>query len=79
MLRFAPCLLPRALEIARAIAANSAIGVWMTKRSGWANVEAASLSTALELENRTQILARTTGELQRAAEALIARRKPGSA
>ena len=69
-------LLPRALEVARSIAANSAFGVWMTKRSGWANVEAASLHAALELENRTQILARTTGELRRAAEALIARRKP---
>jgi enoyl-CoA hydratase len=71
-------LLPRALEVARAIAANSAFGVWMTKRSGWANVEAASLSTALELENRTQILARTTGDLQRAAEALIARKSAGN-
>jgi len=69
-------LLPRALEIARTIAANSTFGVWMTKRSGWANVEAASLSAAIELENRTQILARTTGDLKRAAEALIARRKP---
>jgi len=68
-------LLPRALEIARAIAANSAFGVWMTKRGAWANLEAASLHAALELENRTQILARSTGELQRAAEA-FAQRKP---
>lgn len=70
-------LLPRALDVARQIIANSAFGVWMTKRSGWANVEAASLQAALELENRTQVLARSTGDLQRAAEALIARRKPG--
>ena len=69
-------LLPRALAVARTIAANSAFGVWMTKRSGWANVEASSLHAAIELENRTQILARTTGDLRRAAEALIARRKP---
>ena len=68
-------LLPRALEIAQSIAANSAFGVWMTKRGGWANLESASLAGAIELENRTQILARTTGELQRAAEALLARRK----
>jgi enoyl-CoA hydratase len=47
--------LPRALEIARTIVANSAFGVWMTKRGGWANVESASLQAALELENRTQI------------------------
>lgn len=68
-------LLPRALEIARAIAANSAFGVWMTKRGTWANVEAASLQAAIELENRTQILARTTGELARAAGQLLARRQ----
>jgi enoyl-CoA hydratase len=67
-------LLPRAMETARLIAANSAFGVWMTKRGTWANAEAGSLQAAIELENRTQILARTTGDLQRAAEALLARR-----
>ena len=70
-------LLPRALEIARSIVANSAFGVWMTKRGAWANVESASLQAAIELENRTQILARTTGELAKAAEALLARRTQG--
>ena len=68
-------LLPRALEVARMIAANSAFGVWMTKRGAWANAETGSLQAAIELENRTQILARTTGDLQRAAEALLAKRK----
>ena len=68
-------LLPRALELARSIAANSAFGVWMTKRGGWANLESASLAGAIELENRTQILARTTGDLQRAAGALLARKR----
>jgi enoyl-CoA hydratase len=67
-------LLPRALEVARTIAANSAFGVWMTKRGAWANVESASLQGAIELENRTQILARTTGELSKAAQALLSRR-----
>ena len=71
-------LLPRALEIARSIVANSAFGVWMTKRGAWANVESASLQAAIELENRTQILARTTGELARAAEALLTRREHGA-
>ena len=68
-------LLPRALEMAESIAANGAFAVWMTKRGGWANIESASLAGAIELENRTQILARTTGDLQRAAEALLTRRK----
>jgi enoyl-CoA hydratase len=60
-------LMPKALELARCIAANDAFAVWMTKRGAWANVEASSLQAALELENRTQILARSTGELARAA------------
>ena len=47
----------------------------MTKRGAWANAESPSLQAAIELENRTQILARTTGELSRAAQALLARRK----
>ena len=74
-------LLPRALEVARSIVANSAFGVWMTKRGAWANVESASLQAAIELENRTQILARTTGDLAAAARTLLQRRaeQPGSA
>lgn len=71
-------LMPRALEMAQSIAANSAFAVWMTKRGGWANMESASLVTAIELENRTQILARTTGDLQRAAQALLRSRKSGA-
>jgi enoyl-CoA hydratase len=70
----ADALLPRALEIARSIAANSPFGVWMTKRGTWANQEAASLQAAIELENRSQVLCRTTGELERAAKALTGRR-----
>jgi enoyl-CoA hydratase len=68
-------LMARAVELAQSIAANSAFGVWMTKRGGWANLECASLAGAIELENRTQILARTTGELQRAAEAMLRKKK----
>ena len=67
-------LLPRALEMARSVAGNSAFAVWMTKRGTWANVEAGSLQAAIELENRTQILSRTTGDLERAAKALVNRR-----
>jgi len=69
-------LLPRALELAAMIAANSAFGVWMTKRGMWANVEASSLQAAIELENRTQIVARTTGDMQRAVAAMNIKRPP---
>ncbi|MCC6248743.1 MAG: enoyl-CoA hydratase/isomerase family protein [Rubrivivax sp.] len=68
-------LLPRALDTARQIVAHDAFGVWMTKRGGWANAEAPSLAQAIELENRSQILAQSTGSLQRAAEAFIARKR----
>jgi enoyl-CoA hydratase len=70
-------LLPRALATARAIAANDAFGVWMTKRGGWANAEAPGLAQAIELENRSQILAQSTGGLQRTAEALLSAPKAG--
>lgn len=68
-------LLPRAMELARMIAAHSAFGVWMTKRGVWANLEAGSLQAAIELENRTQMLARTTGDLSRAAKSMLSRKK----
>lgn len=68
-------LMPRALDIARSIAANDPFGIWMTKRGVWACVETPGLHTALELENRTQILARTTGGLSKAASAFRERRK----
>jgi enoyl-CoA hydratase len=55
-------LLARAVEIASSIAANGAFGVWMIKRGRWTNVEGSSLQAVIELENRTQILARGTGE-----------------
>lgn len=70
-------LVARAIEVAESIAANDAFAVWMTKRGGWANIEATSLQAAIELENRTQILTRTTGELKRAAQALVNKRQGG--
>lgn len=68
-------LLPRAFELADAIVANSAFGVWMTKRGVWANVESSSLQAAIELENRTQALARTTGDMSAAVKSFFAVRQ----
>ncbi|CAN7747125.1 enoyl-CoA hydratase-related protein [Variovorax sp. LjRoot84] len=68
-------LMARVCEIASLIVANSAFGAWMTKRGMWANVEASSLQAAMELENRTQILCRSTGELQAAAGAMLDKRR----
>ena len=68
-------LLPRALATAREIAAHDPFAIWLTKRGGWANAEAASLQQAIELENRSQILARTTGGLESAAQSLLQRKR----
>lgn len=60
-------LMPRAMALAREIVAHDPFAVWMTKRGGWANLEAPGLGAAMELENRTQVLARSTGALARSA------------
>jgi enoyl-CoA hydratase len=53
-------LLDAALETAAAIARNSPFGVWMTKEVAWSNLEIGSLRAAIDLENRTQIMASMT-------------------
>ncbi|WP_417722491.1 enoyl-CoA hydratase/isomerase family protein [Salipiger sp.] len=60
-------LLPEARALAGTIAGNGRMGTWMTKRGMWANLETGSLQAAIELENRTQILMRGTGSLERRA------------
>ncbi len=66
----------RALEIAATICEYSPFGVVMTKEVMWANLDASSLEAAIHLENRTQILASTGGEVREAAAAFMERRKP---
>lgn len=62
-------LLDRALNLADEIVANTAFGVRMTKEVLTINLNAPSLSAALDLENRTQALA---GRMIDSKEALIA-------
>lgn len=61
-----------ALVLAEAIAANSPFGVWMTKKVLGCNIDAPGLDAAVELENRTQVLATRTEDM---AEALAAFRE----
>jgi enoyl-CoA hydratase/carnithine racemase len=56
----------RAMVTARLIAENGPLPVWMTKEVMWQTVDAPSLRSALDLENRTQVLCTTTGELTEA-------------
>lgn len=59
-------LLESALVTARLIAANSPMGVWMTKEVMWSNLEISSLQAGIDLENRTQIMTSATEDSQAA-------------
>jgi len=69
-------LLDAALETAGQIAANSPFGVWMTKEVMWSNLETGSLQAGIDLENRTQVLASTTGDMTEALAAFLEKRPP---
>jgi enoyl-CoA hydratase len=55
-------LTDRAVELASLIADLAPLGVQLTKRALQVNTDAASLSSALELENRNQVISHATEE-----------------
>ncbi|MEV5831643.1 enoyl-CoA hydratase-related protein [Spirillospora sp. NPDC052242] len=63
-------------EILAAITALSPFGQKMTKQVYRRNFDAPSLETALELENRTQILANATADAAEARAAFLEKRAP---
>ena len=69
-------LLDSAHELADLIAANSEFGVYMTKIGLQANLDAPSFRHAMELENRTQVLATFTGNMTEAGKAFREKREP---
>jgi enoyl-CoA hydratase/carnithine racemase len=72
-------LLPAALEMADAIAANSPGGVKLSKRALQSNMEVTSYAAALELENRGQALLTRTDDMREALAAFKERRQPAYA
>lgn len=66
----------RAVELAALICGYSPFGVVMTKEVMWSNLDAPSIEAAVHLENRTQILASTGGEVAEAAAAFMEKREP---
>jgi enoyl-CoA hydratase/carnithine racemase len=66
----------RALQLAETICGYSPFGVVMTKEVMWSNLDAPSFESAIHLENRTQILAATGGEIMEAAAAFAEKRPP---
>jgi enoyl-CoA hydratase len=69
-------LLDRALATAGLIGANSPFGVQLSKEVVHTNVDAPSLAAALELENRTQVLATRSPDMAEALAAFREKRTP---
>lgn len=69
--RVADSPVQEALGIAETLCGYGKFGVESTKQVLWGNLEASSLEAALHLENRSQILASTSGEILEAAAAVL--------
>jgi enoyl-CoA hydratase len=69
-------VLDRAVAMARDMTALSPLGLTLTKDTLWGSLEVGSLQTAVDLENRTQLLAGFTGNLDEAAAAFKEKRRP---
>ena len=67
-------LLDTAMTIAGEIRANSPWGVAQTKEVMWSQLEIPSLQAGIDLENRTQILASQTNDVQEAIMAFLEKR-----
>jgi enoyl-CoA hydratase len=65
-----------ALGVAAEIAANSPMGVRMTKEVMWSQLEVGSLQAGIDLENRTQILTSYGADQREAAVAFLEKRAP---
>jgi enoyl-CoA hydratase len=69
-------LLDSAYEVAAQIAANTPLGVMLTKRLLASNVDAGSLRGAMEIENRGQVLATRGQDFREALSAFREKRQP---
>ena len=58
------------------VCAYSPFGIWMTKEVMWSNLEVSSQRAAIDLENRTQILASQTADMAEAMSAFLQKRPP---
>jgi enoyl-CoA hydratase len=67
-------VMAEALDLARTMTSFGSFALPMTKEVFWANVDAPSIESAIHLENRTQTLAATSGEIEDAVAAFLARR-----
>ncbi len=65
-----------ALSLAESMCDFSPYGLISTKQAMWANLDAANLESAIQLENRNQILNGLSGDVAEAAAAFFENRKP---
>lgn len=72
-------VLDAAFEVAEQIASNTPFGVMLTKRVLQANVDAGSLRSAIEVENRGQTLATRGEDFREALSAFRSKRVPNFA
>jgi enoyl-CoA hydratase len=72
----ADALVQQAVELAQQIAANTPFGVMLTKRVLQQNIDAPSLTAALEVENRNQVLTTRTEDMAEALDAFLGKRAP---
>ena len=68
-------VLDDALAVAETLCSYGKFGLESTKQVLWANLEASSLESALHVENRSQILSSTSGDLGAATEAFRHRQR----
>jgi enoyl-CoA hydratase len=71
----AEALIGHAIDKAREIARHAPLAVWMTKETMWQTVDSPSLRHALDIENRTQVMCTSTGDL---ADSFAAFREDGT-
>lgn len=69
-------LMDEALKLADAVITNSPIGVSLTKSSMWLNVDAPSLESAIELENRAIFMSQSTQDTAEKRKSFIEKRRP---
>lgn len=72
----ADALMDEALTIARSIAKNVPIGLWVTKQALWANMAAGSLEQAIEFEHRGVFISQSTADAAEKRKSFIEKRDP---
>jgi enoyl-CoA hydratase len=69
-------LLDTAFSVADEIATNTPFGVWMTKEVMWSALEIPGQQAAIDLENRTQVLASTLEDARAQMASFFTKEQP---